>query len=43
MAHTNNKALRRVADEILKVLLDQTRFDNNQGQCDLLKARIDLH
>jgi len=30
-------------DKILKVLPDQTRFDNDQGQLNLLKARIDLH
>jgi len=43
MACTNDEAIQRVADKILKVLLDQNRIDNNPAQCDLLKATIDLH
>jgi len=43
MAHTNDKALRRVADEILKVLLDWRQIDNNPAQRNLLESRIDLH
>jgi len=43
MTQRNEAALRKVAEQILTVLPDQSAFDNNRELRTLLKARIDLH
>jgi len=42
-AQRNDAAVRKVAEQILTVLPDQSAFDNDRELRTLLKARIDLH
>jgi len=42
-AQRNNAAVRKVAEQILMVLPDQSAFDNDWELQNLLEARIGLH
>jgi len=43
MTDANREALRRLADEILKILPDRRNIDNNPAQREALEATIHLH
>jgi len=43
MIHANNKAIQRVADDILKVISDKSRIDLDLMQQQLLEGTIKLH